>query len=313
LLRARPLISFRPMQRTIATLAALAATTCAPSVLAQTWRAPTPTAAPSAQPVSYAPLPAPSEQIVWLRDGTTLRGYVVESVPNDHLTVRLDDGAFDRIAWGDVVRVEPAVGAQPSAPSPVAAPPAGAVHVVLRANRRGAVLERRVGSIGLLDDDGQTSGNASLWERVCASPCETDLAPGDRYRVAGEGAHPSRSFTLDPNRTDVRLDADVGSEHALSLGKGFVSTGIGLLALGTVMLVVPAPGGDDPSTDSAWSTLHTVGYAAVGSGAVLTLVGLPLWIANATTVKTDVGRTVGSLPAPASPSGIVVGARGVIF
>lgn len=201
--------------------------------------------------------------------------------------------------------------AYPPQTEPVSAMPG--IRVELHANRSGAVLERRVGSIGLLDDDGRTSGNASLWERVCAAPCAAVVAPGDRYRVAGEGAHPSRSFTLAPNRSDVRLDADVGSEGALSLGKGFVSSGIGLLALGTVMLVVPAPGGDDPSTESAWSTLHTVGYAAVGAGAALTLIGLPLWISNATTVKTDTGRNVGALPMPPSPRGVILGARGVLF
>jgi hypothetical protein len=43
-----------------------------------------------------------SVDIVELRDGTLLRGLVVEQVAGDHLTVRLEDGQLRRILWASI-------------------------------------------------------------------------------------------------------------------------------------------------------------------------------------------------------------------
>lgn len=196
------------------------------------------------------------------------------------------------------------VTSQPTAQVPYPTP---GLQVVFQTNREEATLERRAGSVEWIEKDGAVSGTASLWTRVCTAPCRTVLQPGDELRIAGEGIAPSSSFRLQPGSREVRIDADAGSQKTLSLGKTFVSTGIGLLALGTVLLVVPAPG-DDPSTANAFDTLRTIGYGSLGVGGALTLIGIPLWVSNGTSVTVSQ-----SVPATAStPKALVVGARGTL-
>lgn len=188
------------------------------------------------------------------------------------------------------------------------APSFDGAQVFLQTNRKDVALERRAGSLDLLEEDGTASGTASLWARVCTAPCQAFVATGDELRIGGEGIAPSSSFRLDPRSRAVRIDADAGSQRALSMGKTLVSTGIGLMALGTVLLVIPASG-DDPSTTSAFDALRTVGYGALGAGGASTLVGIPLWVSNGTSV------TVSHAPSTTAraPSGIVVGARRAMF
>lgn len=200
----------------------------------------------------------------------------------------------------------------PQQPEPVAypatAPSAEGAHVLLRTNRKDVALERRAGSVDVLQDDGTPAGTASLWARVCIAPCQVVVGAGEELRIAGEGIAPSPSFKLDPRSRAVRIDADAGSQRARTVGKTFVSTGIGLMALGTVLLVVPASG-DDPSSTSAFDTLRTLGYGALGAGGALTLIGIPLWVSNGTTVTISSSAS----PGHGAPTAIVVGARRVHF
>lgn len=182
-------------------------------------------------------------------------------------------------------------------------------QVVLRANRKDAVLERRTGSVDLLEEDGTVSGTASLWTRVCTAPCHVAIPHGEKLRIAGDGVTPSSPFTLDPRHRGVRIEADAGSQSLQSLGKTFVSTGLGLVALGTVLVVIPASG-DDPSSESAFKTLRTVGYGALGAGGALAISGIPLWVMNGTTVT--LSGSGGSSPGRA-PSGVVFSARRALF
>lgn len=195
-----------------------------------------------------------------------------------------------------------------AAPSATQAPyQAPGLQVVFETNREEATLERRAGSVDWIEEDGSVSGTASLWTRICTAPCRTVVQPGDELRIAGEGVAPSSSFRLDPRSQAVRIDADAGSQQTLSLGKTFVSTGIGLVALGAVLLIIPAPS-DDPPTASAFDTLRTIGYGSLGAGGAMALIGIPLWVSNSTTV------TVSQAP-PATanaPKAFVVGARGTL-
>jgi len=192
-----------------------------------------------------------------------------------------------------------------SVPAPLAPPLGQGPQVFFQTDRVEATLERRAGTVDWIEEDGSPSGSASLWTRLCTAPCQTTVQPDDELRIAGEGIAPSPSFRLDPRSRAVRIDADAGSQRTLTLGKTFVSTGIGLLALGTVLLVVPAPG-DDPPTASAFDTLRTLGYGSLGVGGAMTLIGIPLWVSSGTSVTV---RHAGG-PSGRMPNAIVVGARG---
>lgn len=178
-------------------------------------------------------------------------------------------------------------------------------QVFFRTNRAEATLERRAGSVDWIEGSGSPSGTASLWTRLCTAPCQTTIHPDDELRIAGEGIAPSQSFRIDPSSHAVQIDADAGSQSTLSWGKTFVSTGVGLLALGTVLIAIPAPG-DDPATTNAFDTLRTIGYGSLGAGGVMTLIGIPLWISGGTTVTVSHGAP----PIAQAPSAILVGAHG---
>lgn len=188
------------------------------------------------------------------------------------------------------------------------APPSATTRVLLRANRKNAVLERRTGSVQILEEDGDVSGEANLWAFVCVAPCLTSIGTGEQLRIAGEGIEPSAPFKLDPRSRAARIDADAGSKQALAWGKTLVSTGLGLAALGTVLLIIPSSG-DDPDSASAFKTLRTIGYGTLGAGGALTLTGIPLWVTNGTTIT--VSSPVSSMGR--APSAVVVGARRALF
>src|SRR5690242_20290879 len=72
---------------------------------------------PAAPPaVRIAPGYAPDS--VYLKEGGLLRGAIVESVPNDHVTIALPTGEVRRVPWDVVERVE--TGTAKAAPAPVA-------------------------------------------------------------------------------------------------------------------------------------------------------------------------------------------------
>lgn len=206
-----------------------------------------------------------------------------------------------------LARAEEPPGQPTEATSESSKQPEGA-RVLFVSNRSDAALEKHIGSVDLLSGNGSPSGTTNLWARVCLAPCEAWVDPSGEFRIGGEGVSPSSSFTLAPQDGPLRIDANAGSQRALSLGKTFVSTGIGLLALGTLLLVVPKSG-DDPSSTSAFKTLRGVGYGALGAGSALMLTGIPLWVANGTTIK----MSQPPISAGGRPSGIVLGAERELF
>ena len=86
--------------------------------------------------------------------------------------------------------------ADPVAPAPVQpAPPAGAVQVYLKADTAEAHLYREL-------PDAEP-------EPVCGVPCGAWVDPRPRYRIAGLGLAPSRSFALGAERGPPPLLLDV--------------------------------------------------------------------------------------------------------
>jgi hypothetical protein len=67
-------------------------------------------------------LPAPPD-IVRMKNGGFVRGTILESVPNDHVDVQLQNGQVKRIPWSDVAYAGSASAEAPRQPPPAVAPP----------------------------------------------------------------------------------------------------------------------------------------------------------------------------------------------
>ncbi len=199
----------------------------------------------------------------------------------------------------------PALADPPSsaAPAPVtASPPAAAapggpgwarVHIVTQSPK--VTLERRVGSLPTdpappprpLYADGEPQ-----WERVCATPCDTALALGGDYRVAGDDVTTSSPFALHGPATELRVDA--GSYSVRRAGVYLLVIG-GVAALaGGIFLGVNAL---NPSA----TALNVGGYASiagVAGGGALGIVGIGLVVGGGTSVRDETRRDLARVAPP---------------
>ena len=55
--------------------------------------------------------------------------------------------------------------------------------------------------------DSEVANADGYWEVRCSSPCDCPIAPGELYRITGEGIRDSHSFHLEPgNRTTLHVE-----------------------------------------------------------------------------------------------------------
>ncbi|MGH7293866.1 MAG: hypothetical protein ACRELB_02980 [Polyangiaceae bacterium] len=111
---------------------------------------------------------------------------------------------------------------------------------------------------------------------VCSAPCDMRVPTGATYEIVGDGIATSSPFEL-PRRSDVILQVRPGDATGRNIGGVLAVAGGLALAIGSVALIGAA------SSDHSGTV--TGGLVGVGAGALLLGVGLPLMIANATTVR----------------------------
>jgi hypothetical protein len=147
-------------------------------------------AAPADDELSTA---APRVHVV-LIDGSEFTGELVEKVPQDHVTLKLDDGSLKRVDWEEIrFKHAPPPAPPPKKAAPARAPSHDEAQVKLTADSNDAELQRKAGqtrvmtymatpqgSIGQMSDE-------DIWETVCHAPCSVDADPTQVYRVGGDG------------------------------------------------------------------------------------------------------------------------------
>lgn len=270
-----------------------------------------------AEPVKEAPAGRLGGTVITRRDGTILRGDIIERVPGRYLVLRLATGEVRHVPWEDLAEERAVDPDGPTVEAPGAwaerAPPAPqvardqeadrTVSATLQADHPDATLMRR---------------GAAGWEPVCRAPCQAMLDPEDHYRVDGRGLRPSRPFQLPRGRDPVQLRTSVGtsSQHGwgivLLIGGGAIGfVGSQVLLTGLLLTAFDEPDGlertESASSVTAVGAVMTVGGLATGIAGLLMLTG------NRTTV-TLVGRQ-GSPPEPrvAITPGLELTARGFVF
>ncbi len=171
----------------VALAAAATVTAISPSVRAQS--------EPSASAeTAAAPAPGPcdgpetSELVICLKDGSVLRGKLVDVSPEGGVMMRAASGPLLRVDWRGIAKIryaaestEPTAPPAPALPAPVP-PPALPVFVHVD-GPDAAVLQ-----IDATGDDG--------WKNLCHLPCDRSLPADGRYRISGSGLRDSVSFKL---------------------------------------------------------------------------------------------------------------------
>ena len=128
-----------------------------------------------------------------------------------------------------------------------------------------------------------------MWRDVCIAPCGVAVDPLALYRVGGGTSLSSQPFKLPRPAGDVFVDAQVASKinHWVGLGLmigGVVAAGYGL-AVWQLFNTIPSNSASyDSGAEDVRSFARTVGIVFISVGAVLELVGLPMFF-NSTSVE----------------------------
>lgn len=231
-----------------------------------------------------------SVDTIHLRNGGMFRGHVSEIVPGDHVTIRTETGETKRLAWAEIDRVIVASTPIPPPPSgvpgvapataPLDAPMVGPrAHVHIKSPRNVILYRKPAGT--------------NAWSKACTSPCNTELPIGDSYRVAGNGVQQSKEFHLEasPGST-VEVVVDPQSTGGMILGGFIAGGGFTVGYVGLIAAAVGAARADgecgryetcSESDREDGKKIRDAGLIALGVGAAATVVGLIVFLNNATT------------------------------
>jgi hypothetical protein len=234
-----------------------------------------------ALPAATARADDAAEETVRLRNGDLFRGALVERVVGDHVTLHLATGELMRFPWSAL------------APSETAA-----TLVRIEADDPRAVLSHRTGTGLTLSPYGSRAQYGTLWEDVCAVPCEREVDSTRTYRIEGEGVWPSGAFRLRPG--PETLHVKTGSRGGLVaglvltvIGGTFALNGGVFAAVSTIPVDTSAPNVQEQRQTR--NAFLAVGVVQLVLGVVGLGVGIPLWASNTTTVTDDTGQTIGAL------------------
>ncbi len=247
---------------------------------------PVPYAAPPPPPVQVAP-PAPPQtaqtvggDVVTLRGGELIRGALVESLPNDHVTMQLATGQLALIPWERIERIERAPAPQGPNPTPShatsEAPVVAEEAWVHVESERPVTLQRRS-----TDDPGE-------WVAVCSAPCDMALALHDEYRIKGRAIRSSRPFHLEARpgeRLEIRVNG--GAIGGLVGGIILVTTGpvVGLVGVGLLIVASAesSSSGVSSNPSDGGSSARDVGVVLAAGGLLMTVGGIVMLANNART------------------------------
>ena len=229
-----------------------------------------------------AEVPAVGNDEVRLRDGTRVRGYIIEEKPREYVRILVyGEEVPRRYEWSEIDVVLPGVSASEGASGSTRDSTTG-VHVDLELDRPppgSAHLVRIAGSVQGVAYGGGSSAvvNASYLEDVCAAPCSRVVNNDDEktYFVSGPRMMPTSAFKL-PRSGDVSIRVQVkgigyrrGGAALTMLSVGFFTAGIVLLTFGGVNRAVY----EDGSAPARKATGMLVGGSLLTLGAIGSFAG----------------------------------------
>lgn len=145
--------------------------------------------------------------------------------------------------------------------------------MAIRADYEGAVLELR------------RFGGFDEWRPACPAPCHQELAvSGMEARVVAPGMTPSKPFRIDPGSGSALLTVNGGSAARVRAGKLSLYVGVPLGFAGMGAFSYGKYEDREP--------LVVGGGIALGLGAALVLVALPLIVSGSTEVTNAEGTWI---------------------
>ena len=246
--------------------------------------APLPTAAP-APLIMATSNPGTAGDAIFLKDGSVLRGTLVELLPGDHCTLQLPTGQTATVQWAVIMRVERAAAANstiivPSGPPAVAAPTASRPSAMVHMDGDHVNLEQR------------NAANRG-WTVVCSSPCDKSLPLDGTYRLTGSGKTNSKPFLLDGKAGDhILLNVEAGSSGGLGGGIALTAIGGPILLIGLLVVAVGASIAASNSSglyfkSQEGSRIEVAGAVISGVGLAGLIPGILLIAGNARTKETQ--------------------------
>lgn len=238
-----------------------------------------------------------------LKNGSSVRGELVERVPGDKVVLKLATGEVRVIPWNDIAQTE-----EPASQAPKQ-------RVEIQSDHPGTQLQRITGQGS---GTGYVGGRAAYisfenWENICVAPCTANVDPHGTYRVDAPGMSLSKNFQLPPSSGDpqkpLRLKV-FGGNAGVRLGGAYSFTfGLTGLIMGAVFLPVGLAMEDKTSTSKLPQTFQTFGIISLGVGAGLTALGIYLLVMSGTDVRTESGQEL----AKKAPSKLRLSYQGLTF
>ena len=216
---------------------------------------------------------------IFLKDGTFVRGTIVEYLPARSVAIRsAADGQVLRYPWAEVATTTVASRAPAPAPEPFGEDDAPLLHVAVTRPARVRLHE-------VLTPEPTTRWTGLEWGRLveraryrirCAAPCDLviDGRHDRRFFFAGDEVPRSRTFSLDGLGPTVHARVRPGSTQRFTGGLISVPFGIAAVATG---IVFAAPDSDD--------TLFAPGVVLMSLGTALVVGGIALLVTGRTRVR----------------------------
>jgi len=240
--------------------------------------------------VAFAADPAidTAAQDVLFKNGSKVRGQVVDIVPGDHVSIRFKSGEMRRFEWADVDRVMPASGPEPPPlppappkpqptvvpPVPTVAPTATTPPVETLPPATGPTVKVHINSPVLASLQRRPRGGQSFL-KACDAPCDLDMPLADDYMVTAAGGKTTAVKLAGQAGQTVIIDVDPPSDGGKIGGVIMIVVGIIGFSVGAVVdLVGLALEGASDATSSGKSSADGVLIA----GLVITGVSLGLGI-----------------------------------
>ncbi len=199
---------------------------------------------------AFAADPTPVDtaaQDVLFKNGSKVRGQVIDIMPGDHVTIRFKSGEARRFEWGDIDRVMPASGAEP-APLPPAAPkpPPTAAPTTAPTTApppvpttappetlppaTGPTVKVHINSPVLASLQRRPRGGQSFL-RACDAPCDMEMPLADDYMISAANS----------KTTAVKLNGQAGQTVIIDVdppSDGGKIGGVAMIIVGALGVVV---------------------------------------------------------------------------
>ena len=234
-----------------------------------------------------APAPAVrtvGSDIIYTKSGGMMRGTLIEVATGAQATIQLGTGEIVTVPWAEILRIEQGAPtptpSQTSTPAPTPAPtPSPSPSQTPAATPPDTTVLVHIDSPSPVELQ-VTHGQKNDWQTLCTSPCDQQFPAHGTYRIAGDGARPSHSFTLSAMHGRADLVVNPSSSGWFVGGIVLLSVGGAVMLVGAFIgLIAELTSTVDKSGTS--TNIESTGWTMAGVGAIGLVAGIVAMASNA--------------------------------